>query len=434
MSEQLWAKNLPLDETIHAFTVGDDPVIDQQLLPFDLEGSAAHVRMLGECGLLPEAEAKALVRQLGELKTRDIQITREEEDCHTAIEHALGEAGRRIHLARSRNDQVQTALRLLMRSRLLDLGQTLATCVHAFIEFAKKHHDVPIPGYTHMRAAMPSSWAMWSMSFAEGLLEELEQLPALWSRIDRSPLGAAAGFGAPVSINRERAAQLLGFGRIQRSPIDVMNSRGRPEQALAAWIVSAAGTLEKALWDLLIWSTEKFGFVRLPDAFTTGSSLMPQKRNPDVLELARGRCRELRGLGALLAQLAGGLPSSYHRDHQLLKAPFLQALTKAQQLFEIVAQIVPALEIDRQASAAACTKELYAAREACRLAAEGMPFRDAYGKVAQQIQEGSFAASGEQLPEVDTGQLGEELRRQTEWIAERRNFLSAASDRLFDWK
>ncbi|MGZ5005453.1 MAG: lyase family protein, partial [Chthoniobacterales bacterium] len=288
MSDQLWSKNLPLDEQIHAFTVGDDPVTDRQLLPFDIIGSAAHARMLAECGLLPEAEAKALVRQLRALKPGEITITREEEDCHTALEHALGEAGKRIHLARSRNDQVQTALRLLMRARLLELGDSLAACVTQLLAFVRQNHDAVMPGYTHVRRAMPSTWGMWSAAIAEGLLEELEQLPALWSRLDRCPLGAAAGFGAPVAINRERSAELLGFGRVQRSPGDVMNSRGRHEQAIAAWIVSAAGTLEKAIWDLLLWSTDEFGFVRLPDAFTTGSSLMPQKRNPDVLELARG--------------------------------------------------------------------------------------------------------------------------------------------------
>ncbi len=175
----------------------------------------------------------------------------------------------------------------------------------AFLEFARQHETTPLPGYTHMRRAMPSNWGMWSAAFVEGLLEELEQLPALWARLDRCPLGAAAGFGSPVALDRERSAELLGFSRVQRSPIDVMNGRGRHEQALAAWITSAAGTLEKAIWDLLLWSTEEFGFVRLPDAFTTGSSLMPQKRNPDVLELARGRCRELRGLTNLLGSARG---------------------------------------------------------------------------------------------------------------------------------
>jgi argininosuccinate lyase len=341
-------------------------------------------------------------------------------------------------LARSRNDQVQTALRLLMRARLLDLGEALTNCASKLIDFAKANRDAALPGYTHMRRAMPSSWGMWSAAIAEGLLEELEQLPALWLRLDRSPLGAAAGFGAPVAINRERSAELLGFSRVQRSPGDVMNSRGRHEQAMAAWIVSASGTIEKAIWDLLLWSTEEFGFVRLPDAFTTGSSIMPQKRNPDVLELARGICRELRGLSALLSQLAGGLPSSYHRDHQLLKAPFLEMIGKAQQLFEIFARLMPALEIDREKSAAACSSEIYAAQEASRLAAEGMPFRDAYAKVSQQIQDGTFKVDRDLRARLDTqiefGALDSPLGVIEKWIRERRDFLAQTSERLFDWK
>lgn len=439
MPEQLWSKNLPLDEEVHAFTVGDDPVTDLQLLAFDAEGSAAHARMLGECGMLPQAEAQALVRQLAELKAQaeggELAITPAQEDAHTALEQALGEAGRKIHLARSRNDQVQTALRLLMRARLLDLGGALANCVSQLLAFVRQNHDVIMPGYTHMRRAMPSSWGMWSAAIAEGLLEELEQLPALWLRIDRCPLGAAAGFGAPAAIDRERSAELLGFSRVQRSPGDVMNSRGRHEQAVAGWIVSTSGTIEKALWDLLLWSTDEFGFVRLPDAFTTGSSLMPQKRNPDVLELARGRCRELRGLAALLAQLSGGLPSSYHRDQQLLKTPFLEMLEKAQRLFQIFARLIPALEIDREKSAAACTPEIFAAEEACRLAAKGMPFRDAYAEVAEQIQNGSFAVAPEKFPNqnLDCETLAAELAVSENWLGERRDFLAQTTARLFAW-
>lgn len=434
MSDQLWSKNLPLDEQIHEFTVGDDPIVDRELLPFDIIGSAAHARMLGECGLLPEAEAKALVRQLRQLDPAEIKITRAEEDCHTALEHALGEAGKRIHLARSRNDQVQTALRLLMRAQLLDLGEAVANCVTELLAFVRQNREAVMPGYTHMRRAMPSSWGMWGAAIAEGLLEELEQLPALWRRLDRSPLGAAAGFGSPVKINRERSAELLGFSRVQQSPGDVMNSRGRHEQAMAAWIVSAAGTIEKAIWDLLLWSTEEFGFVRLPDAFTTGSSIMPQKRNPDVLELARGRCRELRGLSALLAEVAGGLPSSYHRDQQLLKAPFLQLLTKAQQLFKVFARLVPALEIDREKSAAACSAEIYAAQEASKLAAEGMPFRDAYAIVAQQIQAGSFTAKSSEKHALDLVPIENEIAKSKSWLSEKKEFLAQTKELLFDWK
>src|SRR5436190_1331761 len=444
MSSQLWAKNLPLDEQIHAFTVGDDHITDLQLLPFDAEASAAHARMLGECGLLPESDAKAMVAALRQLRTEaergELSITREQEDSHTLLEQSLtarlGDAGRRIQLARSRNDQVQTAIRLLMRRRLLDLGDALAKCTSVFVEFARQFGDAPLPGYTHMRRAMPSSWGMWSVASAEGFLEELEQLPALWLRLDRLPLGAAAGFGSPVPIRRERTAELLGFSRVQRSPVDVMNSRGRHEQAIAAWIVSAAGTLEKAIWDLLIWSTDEVRFVRLPDAFTTGSSLMPQKRNPDVLELARARCRELRGLAGLLSHLAGGLPSSYHRDHQLLKAPFSEMLGKAEQLFQIVARLIPALEINEEACTAACSSEIYAAREACRLAAEGVPFRDAYTRVAQQLQDGSFTATNEAGAAINLGleEIGAELAKSEAWIRDRRSSLTTTTERLFDWK
>jgi argininosuccinate lyase len=444
MPKTLWAKDLPLDEQLHEFTVGNDRVTDLQLLAFDAEGSAAHARMLGERGLLDEQEAKQLVSTLAELhlliRRGEFQISKEQEDGHTALEAALtqrlGDTGRRIHLARSRNDQVQTALRLMMRARVLDLGDSLGKCASAFLQLAQQHGTTLLPGYTHMRRAMPSSWAMWSAAFAEGLQEELEQLPALWQRLDRSPLGAAAGFGSPVALDRARTAELLGFSRVQRSPIDVMNSRGRHEQAVAAWIVSAAGTLEKALWDLLLWSTEEFGFVRLPDAFTTGSSLMPQKRNPDVLELARGRCRELRGLAQLLSGVAGGLPSSYHRDQQLLKGPLVEIIAKGEELFRVVARVLPGLEIHARASAAACTAEVLAAEEACRLAGEGLPFRDAYAQVAQQLARGEFHpdAAAPRAPAFELEPLASELAESERWIAERRQFLAATSENLFNWR
>src|ERR1051326_6554507 len=448
MSEMLWAKGQPLDEQLHAFTVGDDPIIDRQLLPFDAEGSAAHARMLSGCGLLPENEAKALVAALRRLKNQaergELTITREQEDGHTALEVALARelspTGRRIHLGRSRNDQVQTALRLWMRTHLLNLGEALGNCASAFVDFGRTHSSTVLPGYTHMRRAMPSNWGMWGAAFAEGLLEELEQLPSLWLRIDRCPLGAAAGFGSPVNANREHTAELLGFSAVQCSPIDVMNSRGRHEQAIAAWIVSAASTLEKALWDLLIWSTDEFSFVRLPEKFTTGSSLMPQKQNPDVLELARGRCRELRGLAALLSHVSGGLPSSYHRDQQLSKGPFLEIVAKGEQLFDVVTQLLPGLEINEQACLTACSEEVHAATEACRLAAEGMPFRAAYAQVSRQLQEGSFSAvdvsASTKVPEAAQdvfNKITVALADSKKWIGDRRHFLSTTTKRLFDW-
>lgn len=442
MAKSLWAKDLPLDLQLHGFTVGQDPITDLQLMPFDTEGSAAHARMLGETGLLPEAEARALVGALAQLRQEALQglipILPEEEDCHTALEHALterlGETGRRIHLARSRNDQVATAFRLLMRTRVLDLGQAVHACAAAFLDLARRERDTPLPGYTHMRRAMPASWGMWAAAYAEGLLEELEALPALWDRLDRCPLGAAAGFGSPIPLDRARSAQLLGFSRVQGSPMDVMNSRGRYEQAMAAWVVSASGTLEKALWDLALYSTEEFGFLRLPDAFTTGSSLMPQKRNPDVVELARARCRELRGLAGLIGQLASGLPSSYHRDHQLLKAPFLETMAKGQELFQVFAHLLPGLEILKAGCEAACTQELHAAKEACRLAAAGMPFRDAYLEVAHQIQQGTFHPDpSPALGDLGLDATGAALAASADWLTGRRDLIQRTTEHLFAW-
>lgn len=320
-----------------------------------------------------------------------------------------------------------------MRERALDLGTALEAAASAFLDLAAREEHTPLPGYTHMRKAMPSSWGLWASAFAEGLLEELEALPALWQRLDRSPLGAAAGFGAPVPLDRGRSAALMGFGKVQRNPMDVMNSRGRYEQALAAWIVSAAGTLEKALWDLNLWSSEAFGFLKLPDAFTTGSSLMPQKRNPDALELGRARCRELRGLQGTLAHLAGGLPSSYHRDHQFLKAPFLELLGKGEELFRIVAHLLPGLAVDAQACSEACTKELHAAAKACRLAAEGLPFRDAYREVAHELQDGTFQPEAGTAIPLGLDRLRETLSGTRGWLKERHTFVLETTSNLFDW-
>jgi argininosuccinate lyase len=321
-----------------------------------------------------------------------------------------------------------------MRNRLLDLGQAVHACAAAFLELARKEPDTALPGYTHMRRAMPCTWGMWAAAFAEGLLEELEALPALWDRLDRCPLGAAAGFGPPIPLDRARSAQLLGFTRVQNSPMDVMNSRGRYEQALAAWVVSASGTLEKALWDLALFSTEEYGFIKLPDAFTTGSSIMPQKHNPDVVELARARCRELRGLAGLLSHLAGGLPSSYHRDHQSLKAPFLETMAKGEELFRIFAHLLPGLEIQKEVCAGACTEELHAAKEACRLAAEGMTFRDAYRLVAEKLKNGTFVPD----PTPALGGLGLEatssaIAATEAWLTGRREHIHCTTEQLFQW-
>ncbi len=436
---QLWAKDLPLDALIHRFTVGEDPELDLQLLPWDCLGSAAHARMLAKAGLLPEAEARALVDGLHRVKNLVAQgafhILPEQEDGHTAIEaeltRMLGETGKRIHLGRSRNDQVILALRLLMRDRLLRLGERTARVAAAFLAFAQAHRDLPLPGYTHLRKAMPSSWGQWGQAFAEGLLEELQALPALYARLDKCPLGAAAGFGVPLPLDREQVAASLGFAKVQRSPVDVINSRGRHEVALLGWVASVAGVLEKALWDLALYSMEEFGFIKVPDAFTTGSSIMPQKRNPDVVELSRAKCAELRGWAAMLQQLAAGLPSNYHRDLQLLKKPLLEGLRSGEELLDIAARLIPGLAVNAEASARACTPELHAAHRALKLAAEGLPFREAYRIVAEELKAGTFTPDAGTSAATHTGGLanlgleacGAELAEGLAWVEDRSTFL-----------
>jgi len=324
---QLWSKGLPLDEVMHRFTVGEDPQLDQRLLPFDALGSAAHALMLAQVGLLTAEDAAALVEQLGEISAQarrgQIHIRPEQEDCHTVIEalltQVLGEAGKRLHLGRSRNDQVALALRLYLRAALLDVAAQAAELAQSFLDFARAHAGELMPGYTHLRRAMPSSFGLWGAAFAAGLAEEMQAQQAVYARLDRCPLGAAAGFGVPLPLDREYTARLLGFAGVQINPVDVLNSRGRHELAVVNALASVGLVLEKFLWDVALYSMPEFGFIKLPDAFTTGSSIMPQKRNPDVVELARGRCRELRGYALIVQELAGGLPSNYHRDLQLLK-------------------------------------------------------------------------------------------------------------------
>jgi argininosuccinate lyase len=448
VSAQLWAKGLPLDEAIHRFTVGDDPELDVRLLAHDALGSAAHARMLAHAGLMSREDAAALVKALAGIarKARQggIVIARDQEDAHTAIEALLtaelGDAGKRIHLARSRNDQVILALRLYMREALLDTALRTASLARNFVVFAKAHADQAMPGYTHLRRAMPSSFGLWGTAFAAGLAEELQALQALYARLDRCPLGAAAGFGVPLPIDREYTAKSLGFAGVQISPVDVQNSRGRHELALLNAFASIGLTMEKFLWDVSLYSMQEFGFLKLPDAFTTGSSIMPQKRNPDVVELARGRCRELRGYAAMVQELASGLPSNYHRDLQLLKKPLFGAVSSVQSWLDVLIALVPALQVDAAKAAAACSDDIYGAQQAYVLVQEGVPFRDAYKQVARQLESGSFKPDRAALTATHlggTGNLGlehieAELAITEHWLAATRERLAATERDLWN--
>ncbi|MGE0480589.1 MAG: argininosuccinate lyase [Phycisphaerae bacterium] len=434
---RLWDKGAALDELIHRFTVGDDPQWDRLLVAADCAGSAAHARTLHRAKLLSDAELAALLAALRDVATdaaRDsFAIPPELEDCHTAIEARLidrcGDAGAKVHTGRSRNDQVATAMRLYLRGALLDrlvrLGEFTTTTL-ARIERDGAH---AMPGYTHMQPAMPSSVGQWLHAVVEAALEHVRAGLALYERLDACPLGTGAGFGVPVALDRAFTAKLLGFSRVQRSAIDVQNSRGRYERDFARWAADAGALVEKLACDLMLFTTVEFGFFRLPESLTTGSSIMPQKRNPDVLELLRGRAARLRARAVELDWIIGKLPSSYHRDWQLTKEPAFRAAADVLDLLAVAERVIELVEIDAARMAAAMRPELYATLAALRATQGGTPFRQAYRQVADALRAGTFApptpSTDDATPEIVSAELLAELRAEHEAAMQRVEVLRA---------
>lgn len=397
-ASRLWDKGGSLDEVVHRFTVGDDPVWDRHLVHWDCLGSAAHARTLGRAGLLAPGELDALLRGLAEIdalaRAGQFDIPSELEDCHTAIEAALiercGEVGAKVHAGRSRNDQVAAAMRLFMRHHAFEWIELLHDLAEALLGRVARDGHVAMPGYTHLQPAMPSSVGQWLHAFAEASLEQMSATLDLLSRLDSCPLGTGAGYGVPLPLDRAYTAELLGFTRVQRSPIDVQNSRGRLERYMVRVASDVGSVLEKLSADLVLFCTAEFGFFRLPEAMTTGSSIMPQKRNPDVLELLRAHGARLRARVVELEWVSGKLTSGYHRDLQLTKEPVVRTVLELAVLLDIAPRVVVGLEVVEHPLAAAMRSELYATHAALDLVQQGVPFREAYRQVADQIRSGTF--------------------------------------------
>lgn len=403
--KRLWDKGGNLHAAIHAFTVGDDPYWDAFLVRHDCIGSAAHAMTLLRAELLGTSECDQLLKALQDITARadrgDFPITPELEDCHTAIETWLtqhcGDAGKRIHTGRSRNDQVATAMRLWMRDQALQWIDLIDGFITTLLARIDSNGSLPMPGYTHLQRAMPSSVGQWLHAHAEAALEQTRACLDLLQRLDCCPLGTGAGFGVPLPLDREYTARLLGFSGIQRSPIDVQNSRGRFETYFTRVAADVGGLLEKLAWDMVLFSTAEFGFIKLPDGMTTGSSIMPQKRNPDVLELLRAAGGRLRSRVHELESITAKLPSNYHRDLQLTKAPTIRAATELSQLLMIATAVIEAVEFNRDHLAAAMSPELYATAAALDLVCQGTPFRDAYRLAAEDIaDQGTLAKKARQ--------------------------------------
>jgi argininosuccinate lyase len=416
-SRTLWSGVTP-DEAMFAYTAGPDQAWDGRLLHWDVLGSLGHVAGLAASGLISPSNHRKLQQGLrSALRAIDrgsLRLGAKDEDVHTAVENWLvrriGRAGEMVHTGRSRNDQVCCDLRLYLKDHLLNLHAAGRKVAGALLTFARREQRSLWPGYTHTRRAMPSSAALWAGGIAEGLLDTLATLPAVWAQVDRSPLGSAAGYGVPLPLKREVAARALGFASLDQVVTSTQNSRGRTEAAAVFWCVQLGHDLGRLASDVILFSAEEYGYLELPAEFVTGSSIMPQKRNPDLFELTRARAAQLEGdLTAILA-LRGKLTSGYHRDYQLLKAPLMGALDRTGEMLEMLARVIPAIRVNRVKAAAAIQGDLLATDEVMRRVVEGVPFRSAYRSVAQEVTRGKHfdlpARSGLTARRRSTGGLG----------------------------
>ncbi len=390
---RLWDKGTRLNALIEAFTVGEDYKNDARLVGADCAASMAHAQMLGSIGILTADEVAALKRELS-LIIRDadagkFSISRTDEDVHTAIENRLteriGEPGKKIHTGRSRNDQVIAALRLWSRGFLFVFQDACLSLVDVLARLAEKSSDVPMPGRTHMQTAMPSSVGMWAAAYAEEILDDARLAHGAFEMTDCSPLGSAAGYGTALPLNREMTSELLGFSRVQNNVVYVQNSRGKFESIVMAALEQAGLTLSKMAQELILFSLPEFGYFSLPAELCTGSSIMPQKKNPDGLELIRSRTAAISAYRSAVVMAIRALPSGYNRDFQDTKEPFIRACETALSCVRIMELTVEKLVVNRERLVTAFTPEIFSADRALELAASGVPFRDAYRQVAAEL-------------------------------------------------
>jgi argininosuccinate lyase len=393
---RLWDKGLPLDERILRFTAGEDHRLDARLVPYDVRASIAHATMLHTQGLLTDSDSNAICDGLRELERAhaagEWSITLEDEDVHGALEARLieriGEAGGRVHLGRSRNDQVLAALRLYLRDAVTHLCSQTDVVVATLDRIAATQGEIPLPGFTHMQPAMPSSVALWAGGFRAEIADDRDALAATARRIERNPLGSAAGYGTPgLPIDREATRAALGFRSVHEPVTAVQLSRGKAEAAIAFELALLIGDIGRIASDILLFYTEEFAFVSLPAQMTTGSSIMPQKRNPDVFELLRGAPATLQGALVEILGITSKLPSGYHRDLQRLKAPLFRSIDLADDVLAIAAHALDGVRF--RAENIELADELYAAERANELVrTRGIPFRQAYRMIAEELSKG----------------------------------------------
>ena len=398
---KLWEKDFEVNKEIERFTVGRDREMDLMLAKYDVMGSMAHITMLESIGLIGKDELPVL---LGELKNiyeicqrGEFIIEEDVEDVHSQVEmmltRKLGDMGKKIHSGRSRNDQVLLDLKLFTRNRLKELVKKVRILFDQLIEKSNQYKDVLMPGYTHLQVAMPSSFGLWFGAYAESLTDDMMMLNAAYRITNRNPLGSAAGYGSSFPLNRTMTTQLLGFDTMNYNVVYAQMGRGKMERNVSAAMTSVAATLSKMAFDACLFNSQNFGFVKLPKECTTGSSIMPHKKNPDVFELIRAKCNKLQALPQQIMMITNNLPVGYFRDMQIMKEVFMPAFDELNDCIDMAAYIINKMEVNRHILDDSRYDPMFSVEEVNRLAASGMPFRDAYKKVGLDIEKGQFIAN-----------------------------------------
>jgi argininosuccinate lyase len=402
---RLWQKRYKVDKQVLDFCTGNDYVLDQDLIKYDVRAGIAHADMLRKIGTLNGREYMELKKSLREIEKLDAQgkfrIKKEEEDVHTAIENyltkKLGKTGKKIHTARSRNDQVLAALRLYTKDKLIEIKNEVLDLSSALLTFAEKNQHILFPGYTHTRKAMLSSFGLWAASFVEAFLDDLLLLKTAYDLNNQSPLGGGVGYGVTLKVDREYVGKLAGFGKVQHNTLYVQNSRGKFESIILSVLNAIMFDLNKIATDIIFFSTDDLNYFSLPDKFCTGSSIMPHKKNPDVLELVRAKYHVVLSYEFQMKNLVSNLPSGYNRDLQLTKEPFMSGFMTTVSSLKIMSRIVNELKVNINQCKKAITPEMFATEEALNLVKDGVPFRDAYKRIANNIDKLSKAEVKEDL-------------------------------------
>lgn len=410
---KIWQKNIDVNQMVEKFTVGNDRELDMQLAKADVLGSLAHTKMLHKIGLLTHEDLNlvqdGLKQIFQEIENNQFEISPEVEDVHSQVEWLLtqrvGEAGKKIHSGRSRNDQVLVDLKLYFRMEIEEIVQLMKDLFDRLQFLSEKHKNVLIPGYTHLQIAMPSSFGLWFGAYAESLVDDLEMMVAAWNVCNKNPLGSAAGYGSSFPLDRTMTTELLGFSDLNYNVVYAQMGRGKSERIFAQAMSSVSATLGKFAMDVCLYINQNFGFISFPDHLTTGSSIMPHKKNPDVFELIRGRCNRIQALPNEIALITTNLPSGYHRELQLLKENLFPAILSLKQCLEMTDFMLEHIEIKDNVLEDSKYDYLFSVEVVNNEVLKGMSFREAYRKIGADIEEGNFKPSKD-IQHTHEGSIG----------------------------